>query len=170
MVRIFRKRDEKKSISDDEKDRLIKKAYELGFEVGYHRHSEIGWVNQSLVTLYNFSREYGLEEIVRDSYHGGKKKGSAIRERDLKKDLSPTRVSQYENIHVSGIINPSGISSGYSKQHKTIHSKSPVNRPTMMNLPENTSIVGMIQRPSQIKGFFPLIHEEEDTESHSGNP
>lgn len=84
----------------------------------------------------------------------------------MKKDLSPTRVSQYENIHVSAVLNPSGISSGYSKQYKAVHSHSPVNRPTMMDLPENTSIAGMIQRPSQIKGFLPLIHEEEITESH----
>lgn len=64
-----------------EKDRveLIKKIYELGFEVGFKNHSEIGWVLREYNTLVEQSNKLGIKspEIY---YHDGKLKGKKSRD------------------------------------------------------------------------------------------
>jgi len=59
--------------------RLIKAAYNLGYEVGYNHHSEIGWVEDELAKILEMAQERGLEDEVRSVYERAKKNGARDR-------------------------------------------------------------------------------------------
>ena len=56
MVRFFSKKEEKTQLTDAEVAELTKNAYELGFGVGYHKHSELGWVSERYSMLEDLAK------------------------------------------------------------------------------------------------------------------
>jgi len=171
MVKLFKKGETKKkrAITDSEKSELIKRTYELGFEVGYHKHSELGRVTERYSIFNAFAREYGLEDVVRSNYLKGKEEGARSKERDIhgglgkkqaKKEMDKPKVSLHLSIPVSKKTDDKTEdktkNSFRNHQTKDERNYSPTKQPTMIDLPQVTSLVTSIERPSQIEGFKPL--------------
>ena len=67
-----------------EKKELLKKAYALGFEVGYYRHYEaVGWVRREREKIESLASRYGIEVEVRRAYERGKADGERKKSTDL---------------------------------------------------------------------------------------
>ncbi|HEC57790.1 MAG TPA: hypothetical protein ENI32_07990 [Candidatus Syntrophoarchaeum butanivorans] len=90
LMSFFLKKRKKKGSKDLNKaeSRLIKSAYNLGYEVGYNHHSEIGWVEDELAKILEMAQECGLEEEVRSVYERAKKNGARDRDHAIASALS----------------------------------------------------------------------------------
>ena len=47
---------------------LIKRIYALGYDVGYHHHSEIGWVSDTYNALAGQTDDAELKNLLRQYY------------------------------------------------------------------------------------------------------
>ena len=65
-----------------DKEQIINKIYELGFEVGYKNHSEVGWVMREYNRLMEKARALGISS-PENYYNEGKKKGKSSRNRGI---------------------------------------------------------------------------------------
>ena len=57
----------------------IKRMYALGYNVGYHHHSEIGWVLDTYNTLAGQTNDDRLKNLLRQYYIKGKDDGKKRR-------------------------------------------------------------------------------------------
>ena len=164
MVRFFKKKEEQAQLTKSEIDELAKSAYNLGFEVGYHKHSELGWVSEQYSMLEDLAKESGLGELVSENYKNGKEAGIKAKERDVNAGLSRKDAEKLRNrsdtSHEHAMEEDIGqkIEAGYQSQ-RIIDDNTMVaiQQPTVTNLPSSTSRVKAIDRPSQIQGFKQLI-------------
>ncbi|MDY6966295.1 MAG: hypothetical protein SVM80_10075 [Halobacteriota archaeon] len=90
-----------KEMSAAQKKELIKKAYNLGKEVGYHKHFEMGWVLDKYNEMNDIAVEYGFEEQIKRYYEKGKEDGSLRRRVDVgvgmsKKIEPPPKIKEEE--------------------------------------------------------------------------
>ena len=68
----------------EESKELLKKAYMLGFEVGYYRHYEsVGWVKKKRDAIENEAIAQNLVEEMRKAYQRGKIDGERKKSQDL---------------------------------------------------------------------------------------
>ena len=72
--------------NEDEEDidalELMRKALQLGMDVGEHGHIEgVGWVNVELRSIMAKAEKIGIPDEVRQKYKEGKQKGAAKRSR-----------------------------------------------------------------------------------------
>ncbi|KXS40750.1 hypothetical protein HWN40_05895 [Methanolobus zinderi] len=164
MVRFFKKKEEQTQLTKSEIDELVKNAYSLGFEVGYHKHSELGWVSEQYSMLEDLAKESGLGKLVSENYGKGKEEGIKTKERDVNAGLSRKDAEKQKSRSDSSheqigeqIKNPK-IEAGYQSQREiddnTIVA---IQQPGVTDLPSSTSRPKAIDRPSQIKGFKQLI-------------
>lgn len=160
MVKIFKKSGEKKILPEEGRVQLADASRRLGFEVGYHRHSEIGWVQEKLSQIYRFAEEYNLKDFVKENYNYGKEEGSKLKDRDTKSGLSRgttlAEPERYSNISIEKTKNDSTVSntgSGY-KNHNIIFSGSSdmIRQPGLVDLPDNIERTKAIERPSFLDG------------------
>jgi len=96
MTFLFRK--QKANIGDEaERDiirrALLKSTRNLGYEVGYYRHSEIGWVDKEYTKILEKAKKYQLEDDIRELYDRSKKKGAKEQGRAISKGFSRKSVS-----------------------------------------------------------------------------
>ena len=56
-----------------QKRKVIKKVYDLGVDVGYHKHYEMGWVIERYDKIYNVAAEYGFEDKIESSTNAEKR-------------------------------------------------------------------------------------------------
>lgn len=77
---------------------LVDQIYQLGYEVGYNNHSEIGWVLRDKSRLLNEAQKQ-LISSPEDYYNEGKTKGKLSREKGIggsghtgKNIVTPTKV------------------------------------------------------------------------------
>jgi len=73
-----------------DKKALLKRAYDLGYEVGYYGHMEdISWIKEERESILERALEMGvdLEEVTR-AYQLGKKRGAYYRRRKIQQALS----------------------------------------------------------------------------------
>ncbi|SFM24592.1 hypothetical protein [Methanolobus profundi] len=164
MVRFFTKKEEKTQLTDAEVAELTKNAYDLGFEVGYHKHSELGWVSERYSMLEDLAKEAGFGTLVKEKYTKGKEEGLKAKERDMHAGLSKKEAEKERNQAKGeyGALALSGdkerlIESGYGNFLSNEHSAGMIQRPSLMNLPDATSRIKAIDRPSQLQGFKPLF-------------
>jgi hypothetical protein len=61
---------------------IVKKIFDLGFEVGLKNHSEIGWVLREFNVLMRDAQHLGIKS-PESYYNDGKLKGKASRDRGL---------------------------------------------------------------------------------------
>ncbi|WP_319507901.1 hypothetical protein [uncultured Methanolobus sp.] len=163
MVRFFVKKEEKTQLTDSEIAEISKNAYDLGFEVGYHKHSELGWVSERYSMLEDLAKEAGLDKLVKEQYAKGKEGGVKAKERDMLAGLSK-RESEKQRAESKAAYNAFSIhhqerliESGYgSSLVDRDHIFSMIQGPSMMNLPGSTSRTKALDRPSQLRGFKPL--------------
>jgi len=164
MVRFFTKKEEKAQLTDAEVAELSKSAYDLGFEVGYHKHSELGWVSERYSMLEDLSKEAGFDKLVKEKYTKGKEDGIKAKARDMHAGLSKKEAEKqrkeskgdYSSLILPGVSRKQ-IESGYgSSMLRDDSIAGMILQPSFMNLPESTSRTKVIDRPSQLKGFKPL--------------
>ncbi|WP_094228509.1 hypothetical protein [Methanolobus psychrotolerans] len=163
MVRFFTKKEEKTQLTDSEVTELSKNAYDLGFEVGYHKHSELGWVSERYSMLEDLAKEAGFDKLVKEKYTKGKEEGIKSKERDMHAGLSKKESEKQRNdskvaydpflfVQEERLIE-SGYRSSIMMDDRTVGM---IQQPSLMNLPESTSRTKVIDRPSQIQGFKSL--------------
>jgi|GEM_PF-436824 hypothetical protein len=160
MVKIFKKKEEKKTLPERDKAQLADASRRLGFEVGYHRHSEIGWVQEKLSQIYKFAEEYDLKDFVKEHYNTGKEEGSKVKERDTKSGLSRAGSSNApekpSDISIDRIKKESSLSnsgSGYKNVDFAFSGSSDmIRQPGLVDLPENVERTKAIERPSFLDG------------------
>ncbi|WP_292470935.1 hypothetical protein [Methanolobus sp.] len=162
MVRFFSKKEEKTQLTDAEITELSQNAYDLGFEVGYHKHSELGWVSERYSMLESLAKEAGFSTLVKEKYTKGKEEGLKAKERDMHAGLSKKETdkqrkqSKVEYGPSLSEYQEKLIESGFGSSLNDDHFGGMISRPSMMNLPESTSRIKAIDRPSQLQGFKPL--------------
>ena len=163
MVSLFKKNEKKKTINESERSEVAKEAYKLGFEVGYHKHSEFGWVTESYSHLDKFASERGLHDFVNAYYDKGRVDGVKAKERDIHSGLSEKGIAKEEE--QAGLPKESVVfekiepvfEPGFKTHHTTDeHNYSPTQQPNMLDMPEATSIIKSISRPALVDGFKPL--------------
>ena len=73
---------------------LLRRVYKLGFEVGYHKHFEMGAISEKYSLLLDKTSEFDLEEEAKKYYKKGKIDGEKKREKDLAEGLSKRGLSK----------------------------------------------------------------------------
>ncbi len=166
-MRFFKKVETKRNLSDSEKAELEKRAYDLGFEVGYHKHSELGWVSERYAALESVAKEAGLLELVSDNYRRGKETGAKNRERDMKLGLSNKEKDKGRNVSEAlyGISSEEKdrihLRSGFTSfQDNNEHLFSMLQHPSITELPSLTAMSRAVERPQMINGFRLLVPKE----------
>lgn len=109
---------------------IIKKLYELGFEVGLKGHSEIGWVLREYNELLAQGQKMGVKSP--DSHYAqGKVKGKTTRDKgdDVHKS------AQKEDVLVKK-VDVSDIGAEYYDDIKENETNTPLKRPSLNELPE----------------------------------
>ena len=168
VVALFKREKEGKKISEEERNHLAEVSYRLGYEVGYHRHSEIGWVQEQLSKLYGFAEEYDLRDFARDNYIRGKEEGSKAKERDTKSGLfrGMGKENKVEPDQVSGLTTErpaqsasfSKAESGFTFQRASLASSSAaIQQPTITDLPDSVQLTKAVERPSILVGSKHLL-------------
>lgn len=164
MVKIFKKKENKRELTELQQQALAKSSYELGFEVGYHKHSEIGWVKERFNSLYEFASHCDIGKSVKENYETGKSEGSRARERDMNAGLSWKAPDKEKSSPLSSSVllprsyNSSGIDNAFRKREIIQGSSpAPLERPQLTDLPENISLTKAVEKPSMLDGFKHLI-------------
>lgn len=171
MIDFFKKSDGTRNSSSTGKFRnteVLKKVYDLGFEVGYNKHSELGWVTDKYSRLYSLSKMYGQDEYVHRYYIKGKRDGAQEKEQNLYASLSreekenkdeekelqeSQELDSEENVDTNF---ESGFGCTYSNDYECI--QSPAQKPTMMDLPDFLAKPKKLEKPDSVKGFKPFTH------------
>jgi len=158
MVRFFQKKETDTQLTHSEIEEIKKGSYDLGFEVGYHKHSEIGWVSEQYSMLEDLAKEAGLGSIVIDTYKKGKEEGARAKERDVKSGFSKKEADMQQK---RSEIDPSPsnkkyeskMDSGYGSQIFAYENRvGPIQKPSMTALPKSTSRIKSIEKPTQTRG------------------
>ncbi|WP_292486913.1 hypothetical protein [Methanohalobium sp.] len=167
MIDFFKKSNDTRKLSSTSESRnteVLKKVYDLGFEVGYNKHSELGWVTDKYSRLYSLSKMYGLDEYVHRYYIRGKREGAQEKEQNLYASLSreeKKNKDEEKELQESQELNSetnfeSGFGCTYSNDYECI--QSPAQKPTMMDLPDFLAKPKKLEKPDSVKGFKPFTH------------
>ena len=127
---------------------LIKKIYELGFEVGYKSHSEIGWVLREYNTLMENARKLGIKS-PESYYQDAKIKGKTNKDNGEEVKSPKKAVDLVKTEKVSEIK----IDTGEIEESGAMHSQ---RKPGLNDLPDLVKHAGNTERPGLIGGFKPL--------------
>jgi len=113
------------------KDELIDIIHEFGFEVGYFKHDEEGWVGRKYQEICNIVKESGLDIDVESHYQTAKNEGIEKRRLDVLKGLSgkpgSTKVKEKTGIELSQSKIGSDNKSSSVKKNRSIYFNSPIN-------------------------------------------
>jgi len=131
---------------EKEKAELIKKIYELGFEVGFKNHSEIGWVLREYNTLVENARKLGIRS-PESYYQDGKIKGKASR--DKNSEVKEKNTGIVKNVTVSEIK----IEPDETKEFGVLHSQ---RKPGLNEFPDLVKQAGNTEMPELLGGFMLL--------------
>lgn len=64
--------------------KLLKEAYKLGFEVGYHGHSEVaGKIGRKRFEIFKMAKKFGIQKECQAYYEKGKEEGKQRRAKDM---------------------------------------------------------------------------------------
>ncbi|MEL4306416.1 hypothetical protein [Methanococcoides sp. LMO-2] len=164
-MNLSRNNKDKPTLAELKRAEVEKKAFELGFEVGYHKHSEIGWVKESIVKLESQVSSLGLGDIVSDKYVQGKEEGSLAREKGLK--IAPG-TSVFKKEEPAVLVEPvfgkpeEKTSDEHTEYVKNETVFAPVNRPELLDNPSCTSLTKAVERPTNLDGFKPLMPKKKE--------
>lgn len=93
--------------SDNKKKKLIKSAYKLGYEVGFHKHNEFwGWVRKSKKTLFDEAKSTGFYETVAEEFKKGKKEGQLAKQKQSKEKRIKTSLASGRSIKAVTVEEP----------------------------------------------------------------
>jgi hypothetical protein len=131
---------------EKERAELIKKIYELGFEVGVKSHSEIGWVLREYNTLVENARKLGIRS-PESYYQDGKIKGKASR--DKPSEAKEKKTDIVKNVTFSEIKNETGE----IQEFEVLQLQ---RKPRLNELPNLVKQTGHTEVPGLLDGFKPL--------------
>ncbi len=128
--------------TDKDRQLLVNKIYELGYEVGYKNHSEVGWVMREYTRLINDALRLGIHS-PESYYNDGKIRGKMSRDKGVG-DFSEKGTREMSNNHVSG--------TGFNKANSAdaIHS---LKKPPFSDLPCMIERISMVEIPRLLRGF-----------------
>ncbi len=133
---------------EKERAELIKKIYELGFEVGFKSHSEIGWVIREYNTLAERALKLGIKspEI---HYQDGKLNGKKSRDKGSDSEAAEKAADVVKKVNVSEIK----IDHDEIEEFRILHSQ---RKPGLNDFPDLVKQAGNTEMPGLIDGFKPL--------------
>ncbi|MCX9012234.1 MAG: hypothetical protein OIN66_14080 [Candidatus Methanoperedens sp.] len=128
-----------------EKEQLINKIYELGFEVGYKNHSEIGWVLREYNKLISEAQSLGIQS-PENYYNDGKVKGKANRDKGI---------SEYSGKMAQGAATdlPAGSDTDADDLPDEERTDRVLRKPSIDQLPHLVEKISMIDIPKFLYGF-----------------
>lgn len=133
------KPDKSDKIGHYNREELIEAIYELGFEVGYFKHNEDGWVGRKYTEICDLSNKIGLDIDIEDYYQAAKNEGIKKRRYDVVKGLSgksePTEEKEKIKIGSSQSEIKSDKKSVSGKKPKCTEFNSPVKKPEYNSKP-----------------------------------
>lgn len=155
---FLKKSKDKLTLAELKKAELEDKSFNLGLEVGYNKHSEIGWVKENLVKLKTLSENLGLGDVISAQYLYGKQEGAIAREKGLKIDaFQKAEQNEGTSVTIDLIAGPEKeFDTGYRDHASNDKLFAPIDRPKFLSTPECTSLTKAIDRPTNMDGFKPL--------------
>ncbi len=117
---------------------LANKIYNLGFEVGYHKHSEIGWVAREYSHLIDKAMKTGLKNPEK-LYEKGKIEGGKKKEIDLTVGESAGTKNEIQTI------------TNADEKKDFIEKNSLFKKPSLFKIPDLTSRFRAVDIPSILK-------------------
>lgn len=166
MCALFNKKNHDKSVAneltlnDPSKKNIIEQIHELGFEVGYHHHSEMGWIKESYNKLLGSTTDDSFKDLLENYYAKGKTDGLEKKKLDLRTHSTVTKKTEDKSIpHVEStpfIENSRSLNKATQQYAPTAHA-SMTSEPTAVNRPI------VVNLPASLNGFRPLKpYKEED--------
>ena len=120
---------------------LVKRMYALGYNVGYHHHSEIGWVLDTYNTLAGQTNDSRLKSLLRQYYLKGKGDGKKRRKHDIQggaaKKTETNKTSELFNETVSQVSAANTL----------------LQQPGVLNIPDTILQTALIDLPANLSGF-----------------
>jgi len=138
---LFKKTKGPKPISDSLMSELVGEIHKLGHDVGYHRHTEVGWVSVEYGRLIETASIYGVEETLRRYYAQGKKAGTERRKHEHLTQGGTVAVEERALIPAVARVSPA---------HRMITQPEAINRPQNIDRPK------MVDRPKALDGLAPV--------------
>jgi hypothetical protein len=133
------KPDKSDEICHSDREELIEAIYKLGFEVGYFKHNEDGWVGRKYTEIRDLSNKIGLDIDIEDYYQAAKNEGIKKRRYDVVKGLSGKSEPTEENEKIKTGSSQSEIKSDKKlvsgKKPKCTEFNSPVKKPEYNSKP-----------------------------------
>ncbi|KGK98513.1 hypothetical protein LI82_12535 [Methanococcoides methylutens] len=158
---LFKKNKDKPTLAEMKRVEIEKKAFELGLEVGYHKHSEIGWVKENIVKLETLANSLGLGDIVSEKYIQGKGEGGLAREKGLNIGSVTSALKKeegYSSADEPAFKKPEEKTpEGYKDYAGNDAIFAPVDRPELLTSPSCISLTKAVERPANLDGFKPLM-------------
>ena len=120
---------------------LIKRMYALGYNVGYHHHSEIGWVSDTYNALAGQTDDDRLKNLLRQHYIKGKGDGKKRR----KHDIQGGAAKKTETNKTSELFNET------ASQVSAVDTL--LQQPGVLNIPNMVMQTALIDLPANLSGF-----------------
>jgi len=124
--------------SEDVQD-LIKRVYALGYEVGYHHHSEIGWVSNIYNDLINQVDDISFRDLLRRYYNEGKEDGDKRRKHDMQ-EHSAEKIEKIKD------------SVSFDREISEI-ANTLLQQPQMLVMPKHILLTTLLNQPEILRGF-----------------
>ena len=132
---------------EKDKAEVTKKLYELGFEVGFKSHSEIGWVLREYNDLINKASKLGIKSP--DSYYtDGKTRGKTSKDTGV----DAHKTEQKADVFVKK-VDASGIMAGFDDNIEEIETNTPQKKPSSIELPKFIRKGKASEIPGLLEGF-----------------
>ncbi|MEE8358794.1 MAG: hypothetical protein V3R82_05220 [Candidatus Hydrothermarchaeales archaeon] len=130
--------------------KLIKSAYKLGYEVGFHKHNEFwGWVRKSKKTLFEGAKSTGFYGTVVEEFKKGKKEGQLAKRKHSKEKHIKTSPASGRSIKAVTVEEPEAEIKGEDEiflpvarslltqiKYNFIEKPSHISRATLIDLPK----------------------------------
>ena len=120
---------------------LVKRMYALGSTVGYHHHSEIGWVSDTYNALVGQTDDDRLKNLLRQHYIKGKGDGKKRR----KHDIQGGAAKKTETNKTSELFNET------ASQVSAVDTL--LQQPGVLNIPNTVMQTALIDLPTNLSGF-----------------
>ena len=136
---------------EKEKAEVLKKIYELGFEVGLKNHSEIGWVLREYNDLVDRASKLGVK--TPDSYYAdGKIKGKASKDN---KNIEAAKIPKKEPPAVKKVIANDTVVElpNIRKEERGFDRR--LEQPSFNEMPKLVEKGSATELPSFLEGFRP---------------
>jgi len=121
---------------------LIKRIYALGYNVGYHHHSEIGWVLDTYNALAGQTDDARLKNLLQQYYIKGKDDGGKRRKHDVQGGAAKKTET-----------NKTSELSDYETTPSVSAADTLLQQPGVLSIPDNIMQTALIDLPTNLSGF-----------------